>query len=150
MRMFKRLFSLFLIAALLLGIVPTTAFAQETFTLGADSAEILYAGGRQVKDYFVGEDGRLYAEPEVLVFDGSVANLNEFSGTLFFTAQKADTFCVLAYDGKAVSAVKDGIPGTVKQMYAANGEHSYSTARSMLFTPQKFPTATRTQEWSSR
>ena len=63
MRSFKRLFSLLLIAALMLGIVPMTAFAQENFALGADSAEILYAGGRQADGFFVGQNGSSMKAP---------------------------------------------------------------------------------------
>lgn len=73
MRSFKRLFSLLLIAALMLGIVPMTAFAQKNFAFGADSAEILYAGGRQADGFFVGQNGKLYESPDTLIFDGQAA-----------------------------------------------------------------------------
>lgn len=133
MRSFKRLFSLLLIAALVFGIVPMTAFAKENFVLGADSAEILYAGGRQADGFFVGQDGKLYKAPDTLLFDGQTANLNKVGGVLYFTAQEEDSFSILAYDGKGISAVAEALPGRVKQMYAANGETVYYSVGSRVF-----------------
>ncbi|MBQ3357204.1 MAG: InlB B-repeat-containing protein [Oscillospiraceae bacterium] len=124
----KRILGLLLAAALLLSLLPASAFAADAFTLGADSAEILNCGGKSLHAdgvTYSSEDGCVLRDGAALL-DADAANLNYADGTLFFTRTGEDGFEICKYDLSAQRAeVLLSREGTVRQMYVVNGTAFY-------------------------
>lgn len=130
MKLLKKCFCIFLAIMLLCSLLPQTALAAQPFSLGTDSAEMLYGGGCRVLTergaYFIGEDGFVYLEEDgevSLIAQMAAANLNYAGGTLYFTVQGNTSFALWSYDGECACLTE--IAGRVKQLYIANGTTAY-------------------------
>ena len=130
MKRLQKVCAVLLTAVLLLGVFTPGVFAQPSFRLGTDSAEMLSGGGRRVQTpdgtYYVADDGRLYLSQngeDSLISDLPAANLNYDGGTLYFTVQGNTSFALWAYDG-SLSCLTE-IAGKVKQLYIANSNTAY-------------------------
>ncbi|MBQ6430740.1 MAG: hypothetical protein IJJ99_02530 [Oscillospiraceae bacterium] len=124
----KRILGLLLAAVMLLSLLPAGAFAQEAFTLGADSAEILNCGGRLLHAdgaTYCSEDGCVSADGEPL-FEADASNLNYSDSALFFTRPAEEGFALCKYDlAEGTTEVLLSRAGAVRQMYVVNGAEFY-------------------------
>lgn len=135
----KRILCALLGALMLLGCVPSAAFAAQAgqreeptaFSLGNASETILTGGGRSVTAgdvlYYIGEaDGFVYrfdGEQSVLVCPMQAQYLNYINGALWFaSADSEDSFTVYRCDPESFDAVSvlAAFPGTLKQLYVTS------------------------------